>query len=101
MTGTALDDGTVMFYGAQLKPADSKTLAALHIKAGVEVVSVGNGKLAAAGVQDGLIIRFVNDQPVSKPQDVVDEAGKAGRVVVIEGLTPAGRSVFFALPKEQ
>ena len=100
-TGTALDDGTVLFYGAKLKAADSKTLSSLRIKSGVEVVSVGNGKLAAAGAQDGLIIRFVNDQPVSKPQDVVEEAGKAGRVVVIEGLTPAGRSVFFALPKEQ
>ena len=95
------EDGTALFYGAKLKAADPKTLAALHVKTGVEVVSVGTGKLAAAGVQDGMIIRFVNDQPVSKPQDVVEEAGKAGRVVVIEGLTPAGRSVFFALPKEQ
>jgi S1-C subfamily serine protease len=100
-TPKALEDGTVLFYGAKLKAADSKTLSALRIKSGVEVVSVGNGQLAAAGVQDGLIIRFVNDQPVSKPQDVVDQAGKAGRVVVIEGVTPAGRSVFFALPKEQ
>ncbi|MBR6457167.1 MAG: Do family serine endopeptidase [Bacteroidales bacterium] len=98
--GQVEEDGTALFYGAKLKAADSKTLAALHVKSGVEVVSVGTGKLAAAGVQDGMIIRFVNDQPVSKPQDVVDEAGKAGRVVVIEGLTPAGRSVFYALPKE-
>ena len=95
------EDGTTLFYGAKLKAADPKALAALHVKTGVEVVSVGTGKLAAAGVQDGTIIRFVNDQPVSKPQDVVEEAGKAGRVVVIEGLTPAGRSVFFAIPKEQ
>jgi len=99
-TPKALDDGTVLFYGAKLKAADSKTLSSLRIKSGVEVVSAGNGKLAAAGVQDGLIIRFVNDQPVSKPQDVVEQAGKAGRVVVIEGVSPTGRSVFFAVPKE-
>lgn len=96
-----LDDGTVMFYGAKLKTADQKTLSSLRIKSGVEVVSVGNGKLAAAGAQDGLIIRYVNDQPVSKPQEVVEAAEKAKRAVVIEGLTPSGRSVFFALAKEQ
>ncbi len=100
-TGQTLDDGTVAFYGAKLKAADQKTLAALRIKSGVEVVSVGNGKLAAAGAEDGLIIRYVNDQAVSKPQDVVEAAAKAKRAVVIEGLTPSGRSVFFALAKEQ
>ena len=99
-SSTTLADGSVEFYGAKLKAADSKTLSSLKIKSGVVVESVGTGKLAAAGAQDGLIIRFVNDQPVSKPQDVVTEAGKAGRVVVIEGLTPAGRSVFYAIPKE-
>ena len=100
-TGTALDDGTVAFYGAKLRAADHKTLSALRVKNGVEVVSAGNGKLAASGATDGLIIRYVNDQPVSKPQDVVDQAAKAKRAIVIEGLTPSGKSVFFALAKEQ
>lgn len=99
-TGTALDDGTVAFYGATLRSAPSKTLSALKIKSGVEVVSAGSGKLASAGAEDGLIIRYVNDTPVSKPQDVIDAAAKAKRAVVIEGVTPSGRSVFFALAKE-
>ncbi len=99
-TGTALDDGTVAFYGATLRTAPAKTLSALRIKSGVEVVSAGSGRLAAAGAEDGLIIRYVNDTPVSKPQDVVDAAAKAKRAVVIEGVTPSGRSVFFALAKE-
>ena len=100
-TGTALDDGTVAFYGAKLRTADPKTLSALRIKSGVEIVSAGNGKLAASGATDGLIIRYVNDQPVSKPQDVVAQAAKAKRAVVIEGITPSGKSVFFALAKGQ
>lgn len=99
-TGTALDDGMVAFYGAKLKSADAKTLSALRIKSGVEVVSAGNGKLAAAGAEDGLIIRYVNDTPVSKPQDVIDAAARAKRAVVVESVTPSGRSVFFALAKE-
>lgn len=99
-TGTALDNGMVAFYGATLKSADSKALSSLRIKSGVEVVKAGNGKLAAAGAEDGLIIRYVNDTPVSKPQDVIDAAARAKRAVVIEGITPSGRSVFFALAKE-
>ena len=98
--GTTLDDGALVFYGAQLKSADSKTLQALHIKSGVEIVSVGKGKLAECGAVDGLIIRFVNDRSVSTPQDVVEAAEKAKRSIVIECMTPAGRTVFFALPKE-
>lgn len=99
-TGTALDNGMVAFYGATLKSADAKTLSSLRIKSGVEVVKAGSGKLAAAGAEDGLIIRYVNDSPVSKPQDVIDAAARAKRAVVIEGITPSGRSVFFALAKE-
>ena len=95
-TGQTLDDGTVAFYGAKLKAADSKTLSALRIKSGVEVVSVGNGKLAAAGAEDGLIIRYVNDQAVSRPQDVVDAAAKAKAEAEAkakaEELPPAGQS---------
>ncbi len=99
-TGWAQEDGTVSFYGASLRAADKSTLADLRIKNGVEIVSAGKGKLAASGAVDGLIIRYVNDQSVSKPQDVIDAAAKAKRAIVIECITPAGRSVFFALAKE-
>ena len=99
-TGWAQEDGTVSFYGASLRAADKSTLADLRIKNGVEIVSAGKGKLAASGAVDGLIIRYVNDQSVSKPQDVIDAAAKAKRDIVIECITPAGRSVFFALAKE-
>ena len=99
-TGWAQEDGTVSFYGASLRAADKSTLADLRIKNGVEIVSAGKGKLAASGAVDGLIIRYVNDQSVSKPQDVIDAAAKAKRAIVIECITTAGRSVFFALAKE-
>ena len=99
-TGWAQEDGTVSFYGASLRAADKSTLADLRIKNGVEIVSAGKGKLAASGAVDGLIIRYVNDQSVSKPQDVIDAAAKAKRAIVIECITPAGRTVLFALAKE-
>lgn len=91
MNGTVEDDGTVAFYGAKLKAADG----------GVEIVEAGNGKLAQAGGEDGFIIQYVNDQKVSKPQDVIDIAKKTKRAIFIEGVTATGRPGYFGFGKEE
>lgn len=85
------DDGTVLFYGASLKAASR----------GVEIVSAGNGKLAKAGGVDGFIILYVNDQKVSKPQDVIDIAKKSKRSIFIEGMTASGRPGYFGFGKDE
>ena len=90
-TGTVEEDGTVVFYGARLRAAEN----------GVEIVSAGNGKIAQAGGEDGYVIRYVNDQKVNKPQDVIDIAKKAKRSVFIEGKTRSGRPFFFGFGKEE
>lgn len=89
--GTVEDDGSVMFYGAQLRAAER----------GVEIVSVGNGKLAKAGGVDGFIILYVNDQKVSKPQDVIDIAKKSKRSIFLEGVTATGRPGYFGFGKDE
>ncbi len=88
--GTVASDGTVAFYGAQLKAVEN----------GVLIVSAGNGKLAQAGGEDGFVIRFVNDQRVSKPQDVIDIAKKSKRSIFIEGTTANGRLGYFGFGKD-
>ncbi len=89
--GTVSSDGTVAFYGAQLKEADN----------GVLIVSAGNGKVARAGGEDGFLIRFVNDQKVSKPQDVIDIAKKSRRSIFIEGYDASGRAAYFGFGKDE
>ena len=89
--GTVASDGTVTFYGAQLKAAED----------GVLIVSAGSGKLARAGGEDGFIIRFVNDQKVTKPQDVIDIANKSKRSIFIEGVTASGRPGYFGFGKDE
>ncbi len=89
--GTVGSDGTVSFYGAQLRAAEG----------GVEIVSAGNGALARAGGQDGFIIRYVNDQKVTKPQDVVDIAKKSRRSIFIEGVDASGRPGYFGFGKDE
>ena len=89
--GTVGSDGTVAFYGAQLKAVEN----------GVLIVSAGTGKVARAGGEDGFIIRYVNDQKVSKPQDVIDIAKKSKRSIFIEGVTASGRPGYFGFGKDE
>ena len=100
-TGTVDTDGSIAFYGSKIRTAPKETLAALGLKSGVEVVSVGEGKMLSAGASEGFIIQFVNDQAVSKAEDVVEIAKKSRRAVYIEGVTATGRSAYFAFGKEE
>lgn len=93
-------DGSVSFYGATLKAADSKLLARLGIKGGVLIEEAGNGKMAQSGASSGFVILYVNDQPVSTPQDVVNIAKKAKKSVFFQGVTSSGREAYFGFGKE-
>ena len=99
-TGTVSDDGTVAFYGSKLRQAPKETLDRLGLKNGVEIVSVGSGKLLDAGASEGFVILYVNDEAVSKPEDVVEIAKKSRRAVYIEGVTAYGKSSYFGFGKE-
>ena len=92
-------DGSIAFYGANLKAADPETLKAMGLRSGVEIVSLGSGKMLEAVAKVGGIILYVNDEPVSKPEDVVAKAKKASRGVYIEGVDKAGRSFYFGFGK--
>ena len=92
-------DGGIVFYGATLKAASPETLKALGLKSGVEIVSLGSGKMAEAGAKAGSIIVYVNDEPVSKPEDVVAKAKKASRAIYIEGVDKNRRSFYFGFGK--
>ncbi|MCR5002906.1 MAG: Do family serine endopeptidase [Bacteroidales bacterium] len=98
--GSVDEDGAVAFYGAKLKALDSKKAEKLGIKKGVEVVGVSAGKMKEEGAEEGLIILYVNDTPVSKPQDVVDIAAKSRRMVAIEGVYANGKPAYFAFGKD-
>ena len=97
--GEATADGSMVFYGATLKAASPETLKALGLKSGVEIVSLGSGKMAEAGAKVGGVITFVNDESVSKPEEVVAKAKKASRAIYIEGVDKNKRSFYFGFGK--
>ena len=93
--GTVTEDGSVAFYGSRIDEVSRETKERLGIKSGVEIVSVGPGKIMDAGVTEGFVILYVNDEPVSKPQDVINIIRKSKRAVFIEGLTSYGKVSYF------
>ena len=44
---------------------------------------------------------YVNDQKVTKPQDVVDIAKKSRRSIFIEGVDASGRPGYFGFGKDE
>ena len=93
--GTKSDDGTVAFYGSSIMSASEDTLKKLGIKAGVEIVELGPGKMMEAGAVEGFVIQYVNDHPVRTPEDIIDVVKKSRRTVFIEGVTPSGKTGYF------
>ena len=98
--GVVASDGTVAFYGSKLRKAPKETLDKLGIKNGVEIVSVGPGKLLDAGASEGFVILYVNDQAVNTPDEVIEIAKKSRRAVYIEGVTAYGKASYFGFGKE-
>ncbi len=88
-TTVVFQAATVAFYGARLRAAQK----------GVEIVSVGQGKMADAGAKEGGIILFVNGDAVAKPSEVVAKAKKSARAVYIEGIDPNGKTFYLAFGK--
>lgn len=99
--GTVQEDGSVAFYGSMLRTPSKEKLEMLGLKKGVEIVSVGPGKMLEAGASEGFIIQYVNDQPVSSPKDVIDIAGKTKRAIFIEGVTANGKASYFGFGKNE
>ena len=89
--------GNVNLFGAQLVPAPKEELEKLGLKAGVKVASVDKGKIRDAGIKAGFIITYINNSPVSSPQDVAAEVKKARRSLLIEGFDTNGNLYYYGI----
>ena len=92
-------DGSVAFYGAKLRELTAEEKQSMGLRNGVKIVSVGQGKMAEAGATAGSVILYVNDEAVSKPEDVIAKAKKAQRGIYIEGVDANGKSFYFGFGK--
>ena len=80
-----------------MEDASEELLKKHDLKSGVTVTSVGNGKLSDAGIPEGFIITYVNQEPVESTQQLLNIVSGSNRSILIEGVTSEGEVKFYAI----
>jgi len=89
--------------GGTFKEISDKTKQELGVDYGVEVKTLSKGKLADQGMKPGFIILKINNQPIKTETDVKDayndavNNGEQEKVLLIAGLYPKGKVIYFAI----
>ena len=89
--------------GAQFKEISSNTKQQLHINYGIQVTSLKNGKLKAAGVPNGFIILKVNNRTMRTVEDLTQalndalQANEHEKVLFLAGVNLNGRVAYYAV----
>lgn len=82
---------------------DAKEKRAYGVSYGIEVTGVTSGKLKDAGIKKGFIIMIVNNQKITKPEDLeklVDnilQGRSEDQGLFIKGFYPNGRTKYYAI----
>ena len=90
-------EGAVRLYGAEIINAPKEKLASLKLEAGIEVVSVSDGKFRDVGVREGFIITHINQYPVGTTQDMIRIIQRSSRSILIEGTYPDGKTAYYGM----
>jgi Do/DeqQ family serine protease len=83
--------------GAELAKASAEDLKALNLEQGVKVVSVNGGKFRSSGIREGFIITRIDQETVSKPEDVERILSSRKGGVLVEGVYPNGQRAYYGL----
>lgn len=88
--------------GCNFRAVNESEKSQLNISYGLCVMKVSNGAFKEAGINKGLIILSVNEQPVKTIEDlqsIVKEASMSKEpVLYIKGIYPTGKKSYFAVP---
>lgn len=87
----------VIALGAELAKVSTEDLKALKLENGVRVVTVTGGKFRSSGIGEGFIITRVDQEPVSKPEDVQRILANKKGGVLVEGVYPNGQRAYYGL----
>ncbi len=82
-------------FGAAFEPLSKEEMNKLKITNGVRVAKLQNGKLAAAGISEGLIITSIDKKKVNTIEDIENMLKNKHGGVLIEGVYPNGTRVYY------
>jgi len=87
---------TASILGADIKTLSVDEAKTLRINCGVKILKLNDGKLKAAGVREGFIIRKVNDKPVCNVNELKTIFNSITGGVYLEGIYPNGIVAYYA-----
>lgn len=86
---------TARLLGAELSIPTEETLKSLGLSNGVQVNRIGKGKLYSSGVRSGFIITDIDQQKVTKLEDIEKVLRSKAGGVLIEGYYPDGTKAYY------
>ena len=87
----------VSALGAELGKVSSEDLKALNLDHGVRVNAISGGKFRSSGIREGFIITGIDQQRVTKPEDVERILSSRKGGVLVEGVYPNGQRAYYGL----
>lgn len=82
---------------AGLAPVGSVVAADLGTKGGAQVISLGKGKFAKAGIRKGFIITKINSRSIEGPEDVSAAFEDFEGGLLVEGMYPNGQKAYYGM----
>ncbi len=82
---------------AGLAPVPVAVAADLGTKGGAQVISLGQGKFAKAGIRKGFIITKINSRSIGEPRDVSVAFEDFEGGLLVEGLYPNGQKAYYGM----
>lgn len=102
-TTSIVEQTSFSSLGASFKPIDKDTANLLGVRYGVQVTGVEtNGKIAAAGINEGFVILEINNRAVRTEKDIESItqqviAKATDKVLFVKGILPNGRIKYVAI----
>ena len=85
----------MFLLGAAFEQVSKDDLAKLKINSGVRISKLQNGKLAAAGIREGLIITSIDKKKVETIADIENTLKNKQGGILIEGIYPNGMRAYY------
>ncbi len=82
-------------------------MRSLRISGGLQVTGLKDGKLKDAGVKDGFIILYINNERVGNVEDIerihsaITKSDQADKVMFLTGIYPTGKKAYYAVDLAQ
>jgi len=85
----------ILTLGAAFEQVSKEEMAKLKITNGVRISKLQNGKLAAAGIREGLIITTIDKKKINTIEDIESILKNKQGGLLIEGVYPNGMRAYY------